>query len=123
MRSTRLVRLVAALALVAAPFSISACSPDLAKEKARAAAERARDATKPLDHGAMEQTIAPEQVKAVQAALTVLKEYMGPINGKLDQVTLNALESFQRKNEITPDGRFNEETLTLLQQTASGNKG
>jgi peptidoglycan hydrolase-like protein with peptidoglycan-binding domain len=123
MRSTGFVRLVAALALVAAPFSISACSEDLAKEKARAAAERARDAIQPLDHGAMEQTIAPEQVKAVQASLTVLKEYMGPINGKLDQVTLNALESFQRKNDITADGRFNEETLTLLQQAASGNQG
>ncbi len=123
MRSTGFVRLVAALVLVAAPLSISACSGDLAKEKARAAAERARDAIQPLDHGAMEQTIAPEQVKAVQASLTVLKEYMGPINGKLDQVTLNALESFQRKNDITPDGRFNEETLTLLLQTASGNRG
>jgi peptidoglycan hydrolase-like protein with peptidoglycan-binding domain len=123
MRSTGFIRLVAALALVAAPFSISACSEDLAKEKARAAAERARDAIQPLDHGAMEQTIAPEQVKAVQASLTVLKEYMGPINGKLDQVTLNALESFQRKNDITADGRFNEETLTLLQQAASGNQG
>jgi peptidoglycan hydrolase-like protein with peptidoglycan-binding domain len=123
MRSTGFVRLVAALALVAALFSISACSEDLAKEKARAAAERARDAIQPLDHGAMEQTIAPEQVKAVQASLTVLKEYMGPINGKLDQVTLNALESFQRKNDITADGRFNEETLTLLQQAASGNQG
>lgn len=123
MRSTGFLRLVAALALVAASFSISACSGDLAKEKARAAAERARDAIQPLDHGAMEQKVTPEQVKAVQTSLTTLKEYMGPVNGKLDQVTLNALESFQRKNDITPDGRFNDETLTLLQQVASGNKG
>jgi peptidoglycan hydrolase-like protein with peptidoglycan-binding domain len=123
MRCTGFVRLVAALGLVAASLSVSACSGDLAKEKARAAAERARDAIQPLDHGAMEQKIAPEQVKAVQASLTVLKEYMGPVNGKLDQVTLNALESFQRKNDITPDGRFNDETLTLLQEVASGNKG
>ena len=62
-------------------------------------------------------------MKAAQAALTVLREYMGPVNGKLDQVTLNALESFQRKNDITADGRFNEETLSLLQDTASGDKG
>jgi peptidoglycan hydrolase-like protein with peptidoglycan-binding domain len=123
MRTTGFVRLVAALALVAASFSVSACSGDLAKEKARAAAERARDAIQPLDHGAMEQKVDSGQVKAVQASLTVLKEYMGPINGKLDQVTLNALESFQRKNDITPDGRFNDETLTLLQQVASGNAG
>jgi peptidoglycan hydrolase-like protein with peptidoglycan-binding domain len=122
MRTSGFVRLVAATALVAASFSAPGCSGDLAKEKARAAAERARDAIQPLDHGAMEQKVEPEQVKAVQAALTVLKEYMGPINGKLDQVTLNALESFQRKNDITADGRFNEETLTLLQQTA-GPKG
>ena len=122
MRRPRFLRLVAALGLVAASLSISACSGDLSKEKARAAAERARDSIQPLDHGALEQNVAPEQVKAAQASLTVLKEYMGPINGKLDQVTLNALESFQRKNGITPDGRFNDETLTLLQQAASGNK-
>jgi peptidoglycan hydrolase-like protein with peptidoglycan-binding domain len=34
-------------------------------------------------------------------------------------VTLNAFESFQRKNDITADGRFDEETLRLLEAAAS----
>lgn len=100
-------------------LAITACSGDVAEKKARAAAERARDAIVPLDEGALEQEIPAEQVKKVQEQLTALLEYMGPINGKLDQVTLNALEAFQRKNDIRADGRFNEETLRLLDQTAS----
>jgi len=72
----------------------------------------------PLDQGALEQELSKETVTKVQTELTTLKEYMGPINGKLDQVTLNALESFQRRNDIRADGRFNDKTLSLLESTA-----
>jgi peptidoglycan hydrolase-like protein with peptidoglycan-binding domain len=119
MRSPSHLPAVALLASLAALPAFSGCSSELAEEKARAAAERARDAIQPLDHGALEQKISADVVKKVQTQLTTLKEYMGPITGRLDQVTLNALESFQRKNDITPDGRFNDETLRLLDSTAS----
>jgi peptidoglycan hydrolase-like protein with peptidoglycan-binding domain len=119
MRLTLRFRTVASLASLAAVFAVAGCSSELAEEKARAAAERARDAIQPLDHGALEQEIAPDVVKKVQTELTKLKEYMGPISGKLDQVTLNAFESFQRKNDITANGRFEPETLRLLESSAS----
>jgi peptidoglycan hydrolase-like protein with peptidoglycan-binding domain len=62
-------------------------------------------------------------VTKVQEQLTVLKEYMGPITGKLDQVTVNALGAFQRSQDITPDGRFDEETLEALDEAAAARRG
>jgi len=99
-----------------------ACSGDIAEEKARLAAEKAQETIRPLDAGAMAQDIDADTVKQVQEQLTTLKEYMGPITGRLDQVTLNALEAFQRTHDITADGRFNEETLEAL-ATAARKRG
>jgi peptidoglycan hydrolase-like protein with peptidoglycan-binding domain len=112
---SRVVAFLPVLAVLALP----GCSSELAEEKARAAERRAREAIQPLDQGALEQELSKDVVSKVQTQLTTLKEYMGPINGKLDQVTLNAFESFQRKNDITADGRFDEETLRLLEAAAS----
>ena len=111
------------LALWGGLVLISGCSSELSEEKARAAADRARDSIKPLDHGAMEQRIPPETVKKVQEELIVLKEYMGPVTGKLDVVTLNALEAFQRSQGILADGQFNDRTLQALEQVAQQAKG
>lgn len=91
-----------------------ACSAELNEEKARLAAGKAQQAIRPLDAGAMDQEVDQATVRRVQEQLTALREYMGPTTGKLDPVTPNALESFQRTHGITPDGRFNEETLTAL---------
>ncbi|MBM4268784.1 MAG: peptidoglycan-binding protein [Deltaproteobacteria bacterium] len=113
MRFFRHRALVVGLALVA-----SACSQEMAEEKARAAAEEAQEAIKPIDDGATEQDVDAETIKKVQQQLTSLKEYMGPITGELDTVTINALEAFQRKQDITPDGRFNPETLQALDAAA-----
>ncbi len=106
----------AAAALAVAALS---CSGDLTEEKARLAAERAREGLQPLDAGAMEQDLDAATVEKVQKQLTTLNEYMGPITGKLDPVTLNALEAFQRSHDITPDGRFNPETLDALDAAAN----
>ncbi len=106
--------IVATIALLAA-----GCSGDIAQEKARLAAEKAQVGLQPLDAGALEQDLDADTVKTVQEQLTTLKEYMGPITGKLDTVTVNALEAFQRAHDITADGRFNDATLQALAVAAN----
>ena len=118
MRFLLRLRPLAVLPAVAVLLAAPGCSSKLTEEKARAAEKRARETMQPLDQGALEQELSKETVTKVQTELTTLKEYMGPINGKLDQVTLNALESFQRRNDIRADGRFNDKTLSLLESTA-----
>src|SRR4029077_13261751 len=118
MRFLLRLRLLAVLPAVAVLLAAPGCSSKLTEEKARAAEKRARETMQPLDQGALEQELSKETVSKVQTELTALKEYMGPINGKLDQVTLNALESFQRRNDIRADGRFNDKTLSLLESAA-----
>lgn len=99
--------------------SLSACSGDISEEKAREIAERARRSIQPIDAGALEQEIDPAVIKRVQKELTALHEYMGPINGKLDSVTINAFEAFQRRQGLTADGRFATDTLRLLSAEAA----
>jgi peptidoglycan hydrolase-like protein with peptidoglycan-binding domain len=118
MRFLLRLRPLAVLPAVAVLLAAPGCSSKLTEEKARAAEKRARETMQPLDQGALEQELSKEMVTKVQTELTTLKEYMGPINGKLDQVTLNALESFQRRNDIRADGRFNDKTLSLLESTS-----
>ena len=100
-------------------LSLAACSGDISEEKAREIAERARRSIQPIDAGALEQEVAPAVVKRVQTELTTLGEYMGPINGRLDSVTVNAFEAFQRKQGLEADGRFAEDTLRLLSAEAA----
>ncbi len=115
MRNPRPLTLkIAALAL----SSLVACSGQIAEEKARAAAEAIKDAIKPLDHAALDQDAPPATVERIQRELTVLHEYQGPITGKLDSVTINALEAFQRSEGFTPDGVLDENTLQALSAAA-----
>ena len=111
MRSHGPASRLAAIALATVTF---ACSGDLTQEEARLAAEKAQTGLQPLDAGALSQEVSEGTVKRAQEQLTALKEYIGPINGKLDQVTLNALEAFQRAHDIVADGRFNQKTLDAL---------
>lgn len=76
-----------------------------------------------IDAGALEQKLDPALVKKVQEQLAVLNEYMGPVNGKLDQVTVNAFEAFQRSNDLTPDGMFTPKVLRLLEEAAAQHAG
>ncbi len=112
-------RRMTALALVLLASPLVGCSGEITEERGRAAAEAIKDAIKPLDHAAMDQDLPSETVKRLQQELTALKEYQGPVNGKLDTVTINALEAFQRAAGIVADGQVNEETQTNLTAAAA----
>jgi peptidoglycan hydrolase-like protein with peptidoglycan-binding domain len=109
-------RSVAAAAVILAMAGCEATDPAKA---GREAAERAKAAIRAIDADAQDQKIAPEVVKKVQEQLTAIKEYQGPIDGKLDPVTLNAFEAFQRTLGLTPDGMFTEKVLGKLAEAAA----
>ena len=67
---------------------------------------------------ALEQKVEAEVVKQAQLQLTALKEYQGEVNGKLDSVTVNAIQAFQRTAGIEDDGILNEKTRKKLADAA-----
>ncbi|MBY0274510.1 peptidoglycan-binding protein [Candidatus Binatia bacterium] len=101
----------------------SACSIPTDQDRAKAAEESAKKSLVAIDHAALEQKVDAEKVKKIQQQLTALREYKGDINGKLDQVTINAYEAFQRSNGLFPDGMLNDKTLKLLDEAAAKQGG
>jgi peptidoglycan hydrolase-like protein with peptidoglycan-binding domain len=118
MISKRTRRALLCCALVAAVVA-SACDVPTPAEKAKAAEEIAKRSMLAIDHAALEQKLDPKVVEKLQQQLAALAEYMGPVNGKLDQVTVNAYEAFQRANEMTPDGIVTEQGLRELDEAVA----
>jgi len=108
---------------LAALLALAACDVPTPEEKAKAAEEIAKRSMLAIDHGALEQKVDPKVVEKVQQQLTALNEYMGPVNGKLDQVTVNAYEAFQRANDMTPDGIITDKGLQLLDEAVAARAG
>lgn len=101
------------------------CSIPTDQDRAKAAEESAKKSLVAIDHAASEQKVDAEKVKKIQQQLIAINEYKGDVNGKLDQVTINAYEAFQRSNGLHPDGMLNDKTLRLLEEAAAkrGNAG
>jgi len=85
--------LAGALALVVAAVT---CGGPSAEERARAAAEEIQKGVVDPGAAALDQKLDRDAVRQVQQALTDRHEYMGEIDGKLDAVTVNAIQAFQR---------------------------
>ena len=118
MSHSRLCRFALASTLLLG-LAASACSIPTDEDRAKAAEESAKKSLVAIDHGALEQKVDPDKVKKLQQQLTAVNEYKGDINGKLDQVTVNAYEAFQRSNGLTPDGMLNDKTLKMLDEAAA----
>jgi peptidoglycan hydrolase-like protein with peptidoglycan-binding domain len=68
---------------------------------------------------ALAQKPDPAVVRKVQDQLKILNEYLEPSpSGKIDMVTVNAIEAFQHRVELKEDGLLNEETLRKLEEAA-----
>ena len=118
MSHSRLRRFAVASTVVLG-LAVSACSLPTDEDRAKAAEESAKKSLVAIDHAALEQKVDPERVKTIQQQLTAVHEYKGDINGKLDQVTINAYEAFQRSNGLFPDGLFDDKTLRMLEESAA----
>ena len=97
---------------------LPACSGGNREERERQAAKEINESIKDVEAIALEQKASPEVIKEAQQHLTALKEYQGEVNGKLDSVTINAIQAFQRSAGIEDDGILNEKTRLKLAQTA-----
>jgi peptidoglycan hydrolase-like protein with peptidoglycan-binding domain len=92
------------------------CSQRDAETRAREAAEKIKASIPNVEERALEQKVNADEVKAAQEQLSKLNEYQGEVNGKLDSVTVNAIEAFQREHDIEANGLLTDETRQLLQK-------
>ena len=107
------------LAAGAAALLLAGCERDDGEVRARAAAERVRQTLTDDSERALGQRVPREQVRAAQQALSVLHEYDGDIDGTLDPVTVNAIQAFQRRAGLEPDGLLHPDTQRRLQVAAA----
>jgi peptidoglycan hydrolase-like protein with peptidoglycan-binding domain len=123
--NSRMVWLSLSLALA---IFVSACdSPDTdTGTTSKAMEQRMREIEKKMkDSMPKTQQIALAQkpnaavVQKAQADLRALNEYLeDPPSGKIDMVTVNAIEAFQRRAGLKDDGLLNDETLKKLDEAA-----
>jgi len=97
----------------------SACDKESAELRARQAAEKMKESLPDVDGKALAQKLPADEVRAMQQALTALKEYQGEITGELDSVTVNALQAFQRAQGLRDDGLWSSDVKRRLQEAAN----
>jgi peptidoglycan hydrolase-like protein with peptidoglycan-binding domain len=95
------------------------CSRQSVEERAREAAEKMQASMIDVEAIALEQKADPTVVTEVQRNLTAINEYQGEINGKLDSVTINAIQAFQRTAGLKDDGIITEATRQKLAAAAA----
>jgi peptidoglycan hydrolase-like protein with peptidoglycan-binding domain len=103
----------------AAVLFIVGCNGRSAEMRAREAAEKIKESIPDVEARALAQKTTPEQVKQAQEALQKVHKYLGEANGKLDAVTVNSIEAFQRAHSLKADGILNENTQHALQEAAA----
>lgn len=102
-----------ALGLAMGMLVQAGCSRD-SEARARHAAEKIKESIPDVEARALAQSVTEEDVTEAQKALQAASEYLGEINGKLDSVTINALQAFQRSRGIKDDGILNDRTKREL---------
>lgn len=110
-----------AIMLLFAVLGVCGCSTDT-EARARQAAEKIKQSIPDVEAKALAQPVTAEQVKEAQQALQISKEYLGELDGKLDSVTVNAIEAFQRSRGLRDDGLLDERTNREL-RAVLGKKG
>lgn len=95
---------------------MTSCSHGSIEDRAREQAEKVIASMGDAETRALAQKATPQQVQQAQEALTIVHEYMGEVNGKLDAITVNAVEAFQRSHGLKDDGILNDKTQHLLQE-------
>jgi peptidoglycan hydrolase-like protein with peptidoglycan-binding domain len=100
--------------------AVAACTGQNAESRAREAEKKIKEAIPDVVGAALEQKATPEQVKQAQDELKVLSEYLGEPTGKLDAVTVSAIQAFQG---LKADGMLSDKTMRLLQEAAAKAKG
>lgn len=106
----------AILLLAAATLALGGCEGRGTEDRAREAAEKIKESMPDVDARALAQKVPEDVVRKAQQALTAAHEYMGEVSGKLDQVTVNAIQAFQRSHGIPDNGLLDAKTIDMLNQ-------
>src|ERR1043165_7134568 len=109
LRRNTLCGLSLALTVLTALAAVG-CNRKSVEERARETAEKMQKSMVDVEGIALEQKADPAVVSEVQRNLTTINEYQGEIDGKIDSVTVNAIQSFQRTASLPYDGIINEAT-------------
>jgi peptidoglycan hydrolase-like protein with peptidoglycan-binding domain len=89
------------------------------EQRMREIEKKMKDSMPKTQQIALAQKPDPAVVKKTQADLKALSEYLeDPPSGKIDMVTVNAIEAFQRRVGLKEDGLLTEETLKKLDEAA-----
>lgn len=107
------------LLILAALSALAACTGKNAETRAREAERKIKESIPDVVGEALAQKATPEHIKQAQEQLKVLSEYLGEPNGKLDAVTVSAIQAFQRTQGLKADGMLTDKTLRLLQDAAA----
>lgn len=113
---SRPLRLAGAALIVA--LAAAGCSNQTVEERARETAEKIQKSMVDVEAVALEQKADPAVISEVQRNLTAINEYQGEINGKLDSVTINAIQSFQRTAALKDTGIITDATRQKLAAAA-----
>jgi peptidoglycan hydrolase-like protein with peptidoglycan-binding domain len=104
--------------VLASVLLLVGCNGRTAETRAREAAEKIKESIPDLEAKALAQKLTPDEVKQAQEALKKVNEYLGEADGKLDSVTVNSIEAFQRAHGLRADGILDEKTRRTLQNAA-----
>ena len=108
---------LAGVALVAA-LGATGCSNQTVEERARDTLEKIQKGMVDVEAIALEQKADAAVVSEVQRNLTTIDEYQGEVDGKLDSVTINAIQAFQRTAGLKDDGILTDATRQKLAAAA-----
>jgi peptidoglycan hydrolase-like protein with peptidoglycan-binding domain len=113
-------------ALVALGLSTSACQSSTPEESQKAFLERMKEIEKRMKDSlpktqeiALAQKADPATVGKAQTGLRALKEYMDEPTGKIDAVTVNAIQAFQRHEGLDEDGLLTPELAARIERAAA----
>ncbi len=105
--------------VVTAALTAAACSKQSDEERARDVMEKIEKGMVDVEGIALEQKLDAAVVSETQRNLTTINEYQGEITGKLDSVTINAIQAFQRTAGLNDDGIITEATRQKLAAAAA----
>lgn len=114
-RSRHLIRFTLGFLLAG---SLIGCDDRTTEDRGREALKKIQEALPDIEAQALEQQVDAGVVEDAQRQLTALKEYQGEVDGKLDSVTVNAIQAFQRTHGIHDDGMLNARTRETLRAAA-----
>ena len=109
----------AAAVIVLAALAAAGCSRQSVEERARDTLEKIQAGMVDVEAIALEQKADPAVITEVQRNLTAINEYQGEVDGKLDSVTINAIQAFQRTAGVKDDGIITDATRKKLAAAAA----